>query len=433
LFERARARAATLRARGVDPGDVVALRIRDVRLTLEWTLGVLFAGAVLAPFNPDAPIYEYSYLETLVVPVVVVAEGLYVSAGNLSVIDACAPSGQLPRIDPVPRSPDDGALIFFTSGTTGRPKAVLVRQGALAANLAALQMAWEWSQDDTLCLTLPLFHMHGLGIGLLGSLWTGGSLYLRAGFDASFVLEAAAQRRASMLFGVPTMYHKLADAGGRDALSSLRLIVSGSAPLSKELHEAMRTASGSYPLERYGMSETAMLTSNPLRGIRKPGSVGFELPGVRLRLADGDAGEILVKGPNVFREYLENPIATADAFVDGWFRTGDIGRFDEDGYLSIVGRAKELIITGGYNVYPREVEEVITLVPGVREAAVVGEPSPKWGEIVVAYVVGTADPGTIATACSSQLSPYKCPREIRFIDAVPRNHMGKIQRHLLRA
>jgi malonyl-CoA/methylmalonyl-CoA synthetase len=431
LYERAAGRAALLIDAGVEPGDVVALRVTDVVLALEWTLGILFAGAVLAPFNPAAPAYEYSYLETLVAPKVVISESSYESPEALRVIDAHIHAGQVQGSEPVPRGVDDGALIFFTSGTTGRPKAVLVRQGALAANLDALMAAWGWSEEDTLCLTLPLFHMHGLGVGLLGSLWAGGALYLRGGFDAAFVLNAARECRATMLFGVPTIYHRLAEATNRDALSSLRLIVSGSAPLSVELHEAMKAASGSYPLERYGMSETAMLTSNPLRGVRKPGSVGFELPGVRLRLSSEYEGEILVQGPNVFREYLDNPVATEEAFVDGWFRTGDIGQIDQDGYLSIVGRAKELIITGGYNVYPREVEEVIATVPGVREAAVVGEPSSQWGEIVVAYVVGESDPDTIRTTCSTQLSPYKCPREIRFVDALPRNHMGKIQRHLL--
>jgi malonyl-CoA/methylmalonyl-CoA synthetase len=309
----------------------------------------------------------------------------------------------------------------------------------LLASAHAVRIAWRWTPDDTLALCLPLFHVHGLGVGLHGSLVTGAAATLHP-----FTPEAVAtaiDNGASMFFGVPTMYHRIAASAHLGALSGLRLAVSGSAPLPADLHEAVRSGSGQVVLERYGMTETVMLVSNPYDGQRRPGTVGFPLPGVELRLAprEGGTAEIEVAGPNVIDGYLDNPEATAAAFtVDGWFRTGDLGTLDEDGYLTISGRAKELIITGGYNVYPREVEESLRTHPGVADAAVVGVPSPKWGETVAAFVVPdrTASSPEQLTAeleawCETHLVAYKRPREWHIVDAIPRNALGKIQRHLL--
>jgi malonyl-CoA/methylmalonyl-CoA synthetase len=242
--------------------------------------------------------------------------------------------------------------------------------------------------------------------------------------------------RATLFFGVPTMYHRIAESPQLADLSPLRLAVSGSAPLAAELHEAIRAGSGQVVLERYGMTETVMLVSNPYEGERRPGTVGFPLPGVSLRLSpvDGGTTEIQVRGPNVIREYLDNPAATAEAYTpDGWFRTGDLGTYDADGYLTISGRAKELIITGGYNVYPREIEELLRTHPGIADAAIVGVPSQRWGETVAAFVVLSAPvpPSELDSWCEGRLVSYKRPREWHVVEAIPRNALGKILRHEL--
>jgi malonyl-CoA/methylmalonyl-CoA synthetase len=253
---------------------------------------------------------------------------------------------------------------------------------------------------------------------------------LLPGFSVDGVLDAAATHEATLFFGVPTMYHRLAASSRAAELGRLRLCVSGSAALPAELHRAL-AGSGVSVLERYGMTETNMLVSNPYDGERRAGTVGFPLPGVEVRLADG-SGEIEVRGGNVFEGYWHRPEATAEAFTaDGWFRTGDLGEHDADGYLRILGRSKELIITGGYNVYPREVEDVLEAHPAVIEAAVVGVPSDEWGETVVAHVVGTGDTAAVQAHAEAELARFKCPREYRWVDALPRNALGKVQKHLL--
>ena len=235
-----------------------------------------------------------------------------------------------------------------------------------------------------------------------------------------------------MFFGVPAMYQRLASAGSAGALAGLRLLVSGSAPMRPALAQAIAQATGQLPLERYGMTETVMLTSNPLDGPRKPGQVGLPFPGVELRLSDG--GEVEVRGPNVFAGYFRRPDADAEAFTaDGWFRTGDLGELDDDGHLRLVGRSKELIITGGFNVHPREVEEVLAGFPGVCEVAVIGRPSEEWGEAVTAVVVADRklDPALLRAHAAQRLAPYKVPKAIEFTDALPRNALGKLVRHQL--
>src|SRR5690606_1108217 len=263
-------------------------------------------------------------------------------------------------------------------------------------------------------------------------------------FDAAAVLDAVAEHRATLFFGVPTMYARLVAADGAVALGVLRLCVSGSAPLPSDLHRRVEEVSGQRVLERYGMTETLMNLSNPYDGERRPGTVGLPLPGVEVRLSEGDHGEIELRGPNVFAGYWRRPEATAEAFTaDGWFRTGDLAEVDADGYHRIVGRSKELIISGGYNVYPREVEEALAELPGVREAAVVGTPSPEWGEVVTAFVVrepgpaggggdGPVDAAAIERWCAERLAPYKRPRLIRFVESLPRNALGKVLRDQLR-
>lgn len=331
-------------------------------------------------------------------------------------------------------APEDPALIGYTSGTTGSPKGAVLSHANLLAGSESVGLAWRWAPADRLVLALPLFHAHGLCVGLHGTLLAGASAVLLPRFEADAVLDAARERGASMFFGVPTMYHRLAQSPRVGELARLRLCVSGSAPLPAELHRSLAERGGQQVLERYGMTETLMLVSNPYDGERRPGSVGFPLPGVELRLSDDGEGEIQVRGANVFAGYWDRPQATAESLVDGWFRTGDLASIDADGYVTILGRSKELIISGGLNVYPREVEEVLLSHPDVAEAAVVGTPSDEWGEVVTAFVVPASERGTeqsLLAFAAEQLAPFKRPRRLHFVDSLPRNALGKVVKHEL--
>ncbi len=334
--------------------------------------------------------------------------------------------------------PGDPALLVYTSGTTGRPKGALLSHGNLLASLQAVAAAWHWTPEDRLVLPLPLFHVHGLVVGLDGTLVAGGSLVMRSRAAAEDVGKTVERHSATMLFGVPTIYARLLPYGGQ--LRRLRLCVSGSAPLPAELHRAFEEVSGQRILERYGMTETLMNSSNPYAGERRPGTVGLALPSVELRLdreGDDGSGEILVRGPNVFRGYWERPDATAAAFDGTWFRTGDLGTFDPDGYLRIVGRKTELVISGGFNVYPREVEDVLREHPGVADAAVLGWPHPEWGEQVVAFVEPasgfTGGETDLIAFAAERLAPYKRPKAIHVVAELPRNALGKVVKADLRS
>ncbi|MBC8363960.1 MAG: AMP-binding protein [Actinobacteria bacterium] len=349
------------------------------------------------------------------------------------------PDGPVPPLDLV--ASGDPAIIGYTSGTTGAPKGAVLTQENLLAGAHAVCLAWRWTDADRVLLCLPLFHMHGLGVGLHGTLLAGGSAVLQQGFGADRVFDGIAEHECTMFFGVPTMYHRLADHDRVAELGRLRLCVAGSAPLSAALHTRFADF-GVAVLERYGMTETVMLVSNPFDGERRAGSVGFPLPGVDLRL-DPATAEILVRGPNVFDGYWDRPDATVVAFVadddDGpsWFRTGDLGSIDGDGYVTIIGRAKELIISGGFNVFPAEVDEALAAHPAIAEVAVAGAPSEEWGEEVVAFVVaaeGQAMPtiDDLREFARGHLASHKLPRRMVIIDALPRNALGKVLRHELR-
>ena len=290
-------------------------------------------------------------------------------------------------------------------------------------------LAWRWTPEDRLVLALPLFHLHGLGVGLHGSLCAGASVVIRAGFGADDLFDTSRSHRASLFFGVPTMYARLAESPRIAELGRLRLCVSGSAPLPAELHEVIVNRGRQRIIERYGMTETVMNVSNPYDGERVPGTVGIALPGVDLRLDEG-TDEILVRGPNVFSGYWNRPEATAESFDTDWFRTGDVGAFDHHGYLKIIGRLKELIISGGYNVYPREIEDVLRAHPGVGDVAVIGVPDPVWGEAVVAFVEGGENSAGFNAAlvafAADQLAPYKRPKRVHQVGHLPRNALGKV-------
>jgi malonyl-CoA/methylmalonyl-CoA synthetase len=341
-------------------------------------------------------------------------------------------------------------------------KGALLTHGNLVSNISAVTDAWQWTESDRLLLVLPLFHAHGLMVGLHGTLFVGASALVRQRFVAAEVLSTLRSATIAdegvegeaagitLFFGVPTMYSRLlAEAEANPALPTrrLRLFVSGSAPLSPQLFSGFLHQFGQRILERYGMTETIMNMSNPYEGDRRPGTVGLPFPGQEARIVDlhsrqllpaGETGEIEVRGPNVFAGYWNRPDATAEAISsDGWFRTGDLGWRSQDGYYTITGRARELIITGGYNVYPREVEDVLAGFAEVAEVAVLGLPDPDLGEEVVAVIVPkvgcSPDPSQLIAFCRERLAAYKKPRRVIFVDTLPRNTLGKVQKHLLLA
>ena len=440
LEETTRRAAGRLRAAGLEPGQRLLVVAESSVGFVTAYIGALRAGLTVVPVNPAYPRPEVTAIVRDCRPAAALvdsderAQWVLAASGGATPIHgldlAGLPGPAASRLDRA--APGDVALLIYTSGTTGRPKGVPLTHANLLSSATAVGLAWRWAPDDHLLLTLPLFHVHGLGVGLHGSLCAGAAVRLRPRFDPADVARQA-QAGATVFFGVPTMYQRLAGESLAGELRPLRLLVSGSAPLDPALARQIATAAGQMPLERYGMSETVMLAGNPYDGERRPGTVGFPFPGVELRLAD--TGEVHVRGPNVIDGYLDQPEATARAFSgDGWFRTGDIGELDEEGYLRLVGRSKELIISGGYNVYPREVEEALASHPAVREVAVVGRPSERWGEEVTAVVVADGDPdeAELRRHAAELLAPYKVPKRIEFTTALPRNALGKVVRGELR-
>ena len=335
-------------------------------------------------------------------------------------------------------SPESPAAIMYTSGTTGRPKGAVIDHGAFLAQGRGAVEVWRWTARDILVHALPLFHVHGLGMGLHGTLLSGSSATLVPFSPSAVVAELTREddSRGTMLFGVPSMYQRLCDwlDDHPTDLRHVRVFVSGSAPLPPALFERCAKLLGQPPIERYGITEGGIVVTNPYDGPRQPGRVGYPFPGVEVKL--GEAGEVLLKGGQVFQSYWRNPQATEEAFTaDGFFRTGDVGEIGDDGTLAIRGRLKELIITGGFNVYPREVELVLETHPSVGEVAVAGVPSDEWGEEVTAFVVPSGssplDERELIAFARERLATYKCPRRIVVLEKLPRNAMGKIERKKL--
>jgi len=435
--------AARLAAAGLRPGDRILMSAGTSVELVEAHVGALRLGLVVVPANTAYREREIAHLVGDATPRAAVVDdadrAAWIRRARPDTLvvgpDVDVPDGPAPVLDAA--GPDDPALIGYTSGTTGAPKGAVLSHRNLLASSDSVRLAWRWSADDRLVLALPLFHIHGLGVGLHGTLLAGASAVLLPRFEPDAVLDAGAAHDATLFFGVPTMYARLAASPRLGELARLRLCVSGSAPLPPAVFDRLAEGSGQRVLERYGMTETGMNVSNPYAGERRPGTVGFPLPGVELRL--GASGEIQLRGPNVFSGYWGRPEATAAAFTpDGWFRTGDIGQHDADGYLRLVGRARELIITGGLNVYPREVEDVLLEHPAVGEVAVAGLPDEEWGEVVAAWVVPSSagsppSPDELAGFAAERLARFKCPRRVVFVDALPRNALGKVLRHELQA
>ncbi len=438
LQERSARAAGTLRSAGLEPGDRLAVCAESSADLVLAHMAALRAGLVVLPINPAYTCEEVGRIVRHAAPAAAAVDdqrrGAWIAEarpGSIPVLDIA-----LDGPEPAPAGIDrataqDPALLVYTSGTTGQPKGALLTHGNLLASATAVNLAWRWGPQERLLLTLPLFHVHGLGVGVIASLCAGSEILLRRRFDAGEV-AAACGEGVTMFFGVPAMYQRLVSVGQAGALRPVRLLVCGSAPLPAALAEEVERDTGQIPLERYGMTETMMLTGNPYDGPRRPGTVGFPLPGVELELDEG--GEVLVRGPNVISGYYEREAADAELFTpQGWFHTGDLGEIGEDGYLRLVGRSKELIITGGYNVHPREVEEVLAAHPGVVEVAVVGRASAAWGEEVTAVVVADSriDVDELRAVAATRLAPYKVPKRIEFASELPRNALGKIVRSRL--
>jgi malonyl-CoA/methylmalonyl-CoA synthetase len=428
-------------------------------------LGVLRAGLVYLPLNTAYQSAEIEYFVGNAEPAVVVCASrnfpwvskIAFRAGtrNVFTLDDDISGSLLERAaahcdthEPAIRRADDLAAILYTSGTTGRSKGAMLTHGNLLSNARVLKTYWDWQPGDVLIHALPIFHVHGLFVAIHGALLNGSPMIWFSRFDPAATV--ARLKDATVFMGVPTLYVRmLAEPGlSRAACAGIRLFISGSAPLLRETFDAWAERTGQVILERYGMSETLMLTSNPCRaadGRRVGGTVGFALPGVGVRVhgdkgmpvATGEIGGIEVKGPNVFGGYWRMPEKTAEEFTtDLWFKTGDVGRMDADGRLTIVGRSKDLIISGGYNVYPAEVEGVINELPGVAESAVIGVPHPDFGEAVVAVVVPRAgtvlEPATVTATLKGRIANFKVPKQVYVVAELPRNAMGKVQKNLLR-
>lgn len=437
---RSAAVAGRLAAAGIRAGDRVLVSAANSIELVVAHIACMRAGFVVVPANTAYRSEELGHLLKDSEPVAAILDDPeragWCQAARSSLI-VLQPSVEGPDSPPPPLDAAGlaaPALIGYTSGTTGQPKGAVLTHGNLASSVAALERAWRWTIADRLVLCLPLFHIHGLGVGLHGTLAVGGSAVLLERFDVDVVLNAARQQSATLFFGVPTMYSRLVESPRAAELSRFRLCVSGSAPLPADLHQRLEQVSGQRVLERYGMTETLMLVSNPYDGERRAGTVGFALPGVDLRLSADGRNEVEVRGPNVFSGYRNRPEANAEAFTsDGYFRTGDLGALDEDGYLTLVGRAKELIISGGFNIYPREIEDVLRLHPAVVDAAVIGVADVEWGEAVTAYceVKEPVLPEELRTWVAERLARFKRPQTVHFVEALPRNALGKVQKHLL--
>ena len=458
LFQGAEGMAAALVAHGLQPGDRIAMQVEKSLEAVQLYLATVMAGGVFLPLNTAYTAAEVAYFLTDATPRIVVCdptrEGEITPLANGATVLTLALDGTGTLTDAAqgqggfsayPRTADDLAAILYTSGTTGRSKGAMLSHANLASNSETLREAWGFTHDDVLIHALPIFHTHGLFVATNVALLAGACVHFLPKFDADAII--AAMPTSTALMGVPTFYTRLLDHPGltRETVSNMRLFVSGSAPLLVDTHEKWAATTGHRILERYGMTETNMNTSNPLNGERRAGTVGFPLPGVELRIVDGerqvpqgDIGVLEVRGPNVFKGYWQMPEKTAEELrPDGWFITGDQGFTDADGYVTIVGRAKDMIISGGFNIYPAEIERELLSHPDVIEAAVIGVPDEDWGEGVKAVVElregATGDADALIALCKARLGSLRAPKSVDFRDSLPRNATGKVLKREIRA
>jgi len=462
LIAQAGRMANVLVARGVKPGDRVASQTEKSVEALVLYLATVRAGAVYLPLNTAYTLNELAYFIGDAEPSLVVcdppkADGIAALAakvgarvetldanGKGSLSEAAAKASA--EFATIPRAGDDLAAILYTSGTTGRSKGAMLTHDNLMSNSLSLVDYWRFTKDDVLIHALPIYHTHGLFVASNVTLLSGASMIFLPKLDPEQIIKLFP--RATVLMGVPTFYTRLLQSPNltKESTAHMRLFVSGSAPLLAETHREWSARTGHAVLERYGMTETNMNTSNPYDGERVPGAVGFPLPGVTVRVTDPDTGNELardtigmieVKGPNVFKGYWRMPEKTEAEFrQDGFFITGDLGKIDPRGYVHIIGRGKDLVISGGFNVYPKEVENEIDAMPGVIESAVIGVPHTDFGEGVTAVVVGDKktplDEATVLKALDGRVAKFKMPKRVIFVDDLPRNTMGKVQKNVLR-
>lgn len=462
LIARAGQMANVLVARGVKPGDRVAVQVEKSVANIVLYLATVRAGAVYLPLNTAYTLNELDYFIGDAEPSLVVcdpakAEGLAPIAakvkakvetlgadGKGSLMDAAEKASS--AFTTVPRTNDDLAAILYTSGTTGRSKGAMLTHDNLASNSLSLVGYWRFTDKDVLIHALPIYHTHGLFVATNVTLFSRASMIFLPKLDPDLIIKLMA--RATVLMGVPTFYTRLLQnsALSRGTTKHMRLFISGSAPLLAETHREWSARTGHAVLERYGMTETNMNTSNPYDGERVPGAVGFPLPGVSVRVTEPETGKELpreeigmieVKGPNVFKGYWRMPEKTKSEFrPDGFFITGDLGKIDDKGYVHILGRGKDLVISGGFNVYPKEIESEIDAMPGVIESAVIGVPHADFGEGVTAVLVcnkgaGITE-GAVLKALDGRLAKFKMPKRVFVVDELPRNTMGKVQKNVLR-
>jgi len=454
---------------GVEPGDRVALQLTKSLDFILLHLATVRLGAITLPLNLAYPPEELKYflsdsgaklffaletskdkISTILSELPDLQDCIFLDPSEPDQFNSLIadkkkpiPDSQLPEIDL-----QDTAIIIYTSGTTGRPKGAEITHGNIQSNLEALHTAWGWRSDDVLLHILPIFHVHGLFVAMHGALHAGATTQMMRTFDERITLKNLVERKCTVLMAVPTIHRRLIsvpDPEGFD-LSHVRLITSGSDRLPDEVFTGFQKIFGHTLLERYGMTETGMNCSNPLHGERRIGSVGLPLPGVEVRIAgsesgkplpDGEIGDLQLRGPNVFSRYWRQPEKTSESFSeDGWFQTGDLGYREPDGYITLCGRSKDLIISGGLNIYPPEVERVLVEHPAVGTCAVIGCPDDEWGESVTAIVVLGKDKSVSETEliafCRERLATFKSPKSIIFHDALPRNAMGKVQKVTLR-
>ena len=432
--------AQALRARGIAAGDRVCVYLANCIEMVDIYLACVKLGAIFVPVNILYRDREITHIQSDAEP------ALFLTDKELPGLAAEA-ARQPSTLEAVPLEGDAPAMLVYTSGTTGTSKGAILTHNNVAANGVNLVACWQITDRDRFLLALPLFHVHALGNGVHCWLFSGCRMRLLERFEHQTATATFLDYKPTLFFGVPTMYIRLLETVpglAKEIGSRMRLFVSGSAPLPAQVMEDFRVLFGHTILERYGMTETIMNISNPYAGERRPGSVGFPLPGVSVRILDaegrdvrdGETGEVYLRGPNVFPGYWRREDATKAAFLDGWFKTGDIARRSSDGYYTLCGRRSDLIISGGFNIYPREIEEFLTEQPGVAEAAVVAEPDRVRGEVPVAYIVasdGALDVTALEARCREKLASFKCPRRFVAVEKLPRNALGKVQKHLLKS
>lgn len=464
--------ASYLKTLGLQPGDRVAIQLSKCLEFILIHMATIRSGAISLPLNLAYPPDELKYFledsgaklffalesskektQSILPELPELYECVFLNPSEPEQFQLLITNDQgtvfdAPPASSISRGPQDTAIIIYTSGTTGRPKGAEITHGNLISNLAALHSAWGWQADDVLLHVLPIFHVHGLFVALHGALHAGATTLLMREFNAQKALDLLASGKCTVFMAVPTIHKRLLDVPNADRfdLSGVRLITSGSDRLPDELFTGFQKTFGNTLLERYGMTETGMNCSNPLHGERRIGSVGLPLPGVDVRVVNseteevlpiGDIGDVQLRGPNVFKGYWKQPDKTSASFsADGWFRTGDLGYLEADGYLTLCGRSKDLIISGGLNIYPPEVERVIMEHAAVNACAVIGCPDAEWGEKVTAVVVlhqtESVTGDELMRFCREKLAPYKSPKSIVFRDDLPRNAMGKVQKAELR-